>query len=78
MAKPCTPHLITRKGYATSVRQQSCQRMCNAQRVQLFKMKTANVRGKGQDAFLFWTGQRGYSFSGKKMGVASRRSARGD
>ena len=27
MAKPCTPHLITRKGYATSVRQQSCQRL---------------------------------------------------
>ena len=33
MAKPCTPHPITRKGYATSVRQQSCQRLCNAQRV---------------------------------------------
>ena len=32
MAKPCTPYLITRKGYATSVRQQSCQRLCNAQR----------------------------------------------
>ena len=47
MAKPCTPHLITRKGYATSVRQQSCQRLCNAQRVQFFKIKTANVRGQG-------------------------------
>ena len=45
MAKPCTPHLITRKGYATSVRQQSCQRLCNAQRVQLFKIETANVGG---------------------------------
>nr|DAF95131.1 MAG TPA: hypothetical protein [Siphoviridae sp. ctjdk2] len=33
MAKPRTPHLITRKGYATSVRQQSCQRLCNAQRI---------------------------------------------
>ena len=30
MAKPCTPHLITRKGYATSVRQQSCQRLCKS------------------------------------------------
>ena len=47
MAKPCTPHLITRKGYATSVRQQSCQRLCNAQRVQLFKLQTANVGGRG-------------------------------
>ena len=45
MAKPCTPHLITRKGYATSVRQQSCQRLCNAQRVQSFKLQTRNVRG---------------------------------
>ena len=44
MAKPCTPHLITRKGYATSVRQQSCQRLCNAQRVQLFELQTANVK----------------------------------
>ena len=47
MAKPCTPHLITRKGYATSVRQQSCQRLCNAQRVQSFKLQTHNVRGRG-------------------------------
>ena len=47
MAKPCTPHLITRKGYATSVRQQSCQRLCNAQRVQLFKPQTGNVGGEG-------------------------------
>ena len=47
MAKPCTPHLITRKGYATSVRQQSCQRLCNPQAEQLFKIETANVRGRG-------------------------------
>ena len=45
MAKPCTLHPITRKGYATSVRQQSCQRLCNAQRVQFFKIETANVGG---------------------------------
>ena len=45
MAKTCTPHLITRKGYATSVRQQSCQRLCNAQRVQLFKPQSGNVGG---------------------------------
>ena len=62
MAKPCTPHLITRKGYATSVRQQSCQRLCNAQRVQLFKIKTANVRGQGVRPLAFlWGFQRGYS-----------------
>ena len=47
MAKPCTPHPITRKGYATSVRQQSCQRLCNPQAEQLFKIETANVRGRG-------------------------------
>ena len=47
MAKPCTPHLITRKGYATSVRQQSCQRLCNPQAAQLFKCRSANVRGRG-------------------------------
>ena len=64
MAKPCTPHPITRKGYATSVRQQSCQRLCNAQRVQLFEIETANV-----NAFLL-DGRRPFSFSGKKMGVA--------
>ena len=62
MAKPCTPHPITRKGYATSVRQQSCQRLCNAQRVQLFKIKTANVRGQGGRPLAFlWGFQRGYS-----------------
>ena len=62
MAKPCTPHPITRKGYATSVRQQSCQRLCNAQRVQLFKIKTANVRGQGVRPLAFlWGFQRGYS-----------------
>ena len=53
MAKPCTPHPITRKGYATSVRQQSCQRLCNAQRVQFFKIKTANVRGQGASPLAF-------------------------
>ena len=47
MAKPCTPHLITRKGYATSVRQQSCQRLCNPQAAQFFKIETANVGGRG-------------------------------
>ena len=47
MAKPCTPHPTTRKGYATSVRQQSCQRLCNAQRVQFFKLQTRNVGGRG-------------------------------
>ena len=47
MAKPCTPHLITRKGYAASVRQQSCQRLCNPQAAQLFERQTANVRGRG-------------------------------
>ena len=36
-------HPITRKGYATSVRQQSCQRLCNPQAVQLFKPKAGNV-----------------------------------
>ena len=57
MAKPCTPHLITRKGYATSVRQQSCQRLCNAQRVQLFKPQTANVSGdEGQDPLVLSLG----------------------
>ena len=48
MAKPCTPHPITRKGYATSVRQQSCQRLCNAQRVQFFELLSCNGGVKGQ------------------------------
>ena len=47
MAKPCTPHPTTRKGYATSVRQQSCQRLCNAQRVQLFELLSCNGGVKG-------------------------------
>ena len=47
VAKPRTPHPITRKGYATSVRQQSCQRLCNPQAAQLFKCRSANVRGRG-------------------------------
>ncbi len=51
---------ITRKGYATSVRQQSCQRLCNAQRVQLFKLQTANVRGQGARPLAFsWGIKRG-------------------
>ena len=37
-------HLITRKGYATSVRQQSCQRLCNPQAAQLFKCQSANAK----------------------------------
>ena len=48
MAKPCTPHPTTRKGYATSVRQQSCQRLCNAQRVQLFELLSYKGGVKGQ------------------------------
>ena len=59
MAKPCIPHLITRKGYATSVRQQSCQRLCNAQRVQLFKPQTGNVGGRGELPSRSLGGQRG-------------------
>ena len=47
VAKPRTQHPITRKGYATSVRQQSCQRLCNPQAAQLFKCRSANVRGRG-------------------------------
>ena len=47
MAKPCTPHPITRKGYATSVRQQSCQRLCNPQAAQLFKLQACNVGVEG-------------------------------
>ena len=56
MAKPCTPHLITRKGYATSVRQQSCQRLCNQQAAQLFEPQTANVRGRGEGPSSFLSG----------------------
>ena len=69
MAKPCTLHLITRKGYATSVRQQSCQRLCNAQRVQFFKPKTANVRGRGGRPLVLSLGgcKGGYSLSRKRV-----------
>ena len=59
MAKPCTPHLITRKGYATSVRQQSCQRLCNAQRVQLFELLSCNGGVKGQSPLHSLGGPRG-------------------
>ena len=67
MAKPCTPHPITRKGYATSVRQQSCQRLCNAQRVQFFKIKTANVRGQGARPLAFSWGFKGAILSRERM-----------
>ena len=59
MAKPCTPHPITRKGYATSVRQQSCQRLCNAQRVQLFELLSCNGGVKGQSPLRSLGGSRG-------------------
>ena len=59
MAKPCTPHLITRKEYATSVRQQSCQRLCNAQRVQLFELLSCNGGVKGQSPLRSLGGPRG-------------------
>ena len=59
MAKPCTPHPITRKGYATSVRQQSCQRLCNAQRVQLFELLACNGGVKGQSPLRSLGGPRG-------------------
>ena len=69
MAKPCTPHLITRKGYATSVRQQSCQRLCNPQAAQFFKPKTANVRGRGGRPLVLSLGgcKGGYSLSRKRV-----------
>ena len=68
MAKPCTPHPITRKGYATSVRQQSCQRLCNPQAEQLFKIETANVRGRGGRPLVLSLGglKGGYSLSEKE------------
>ena len=59
MAKPCTPHPTTRKGYATSVRQQSCQRLCNAQRVQLFELLSCNGGVKGQSPLRSLGGPRG-------------------
>jgi len=67
MAKPCTPHPITRKGYATSVRQQSCQRLCNAQRVQLFKLQTRNVGGRGGLPSHFSWGSKGGILFGKRI-----------
>ena len=59
MAKPCTPHPTTRKGYATSVRQQSCQRLCNAQRVQSFELLSCNGGVKGQSPLRSLGGPRG-------------------
>ena len=59
MAKPCTPHSTTRKGYATSVRQQSCQRLCNAQREQLFELLSYNGGVKGQSPLRSLGGSRG-------------------
>ena len=59
MAKPCTPHPITRKGYATTVRQQSCKRLCNAQRVQLFELLSCNGGVKGQSPLRSLGGPRG-------------------
>ena len=67
MAKPCTPHLITRKGYATSVRQQSCQRLCNAQRVQLFELQSGNVGGRGEHPSPFSGGSKGGILFGKRI-----------
>ena len=67
MAKPCTPHPITRKGYATSVRQQSCQRLCNAQRVQLFELQSGNVGGRGEHPSPFSGGSKGGILFGKRI-----------
>ena len=75
MAKPCTPHLITRKGYATSVRQQSCQRLCNAQRVQSFKLQTRNVRGQGARPLAFSWGSKGAILSRERMAPLSAHPA---
>ena len=78
MAKPCTPHLITRKGYATSVRQQSCQRLCNAQRVQSFKLQTRNVRGQGARPLAFSLGSKGAILSRERMApLDPKENARG-
>ena len=67
MAKPCTPHLITRKGYATSVRQQSCQRLCNAQHVQLFELQSGNAGGRGVPPSPFSGGSKGGILFGKRI-----------
>ena len=67
MAKPCTPHPTTRKGYATSVRQQSCQRLCNAQRVQLFELQSGNVGGRGGLPSPFSGGSKGGILFGKRI-----------
>ena len=67
MAKPCTPHLITRKGYATSVRQQSCQRLCNPQRVQSFKLQTRKCRGSRGTPLAFSWGSKGAILSRERM-----------
>ena len=74
MAKPCTPHLITRKGYATSVRRQSRQRLCNPQAEQLFKPQTGNVRGsRGTPLVLSLGGVRGiFSFTRKRISPLPR------
>ena len=80
MAKPCTPHLITRKGYATSVRQQRCQRLCHAQRVQLFTPQTGNGGGArgatlaGPPPSDLWGFQRGFSLRKENtpFGAAAR------
>ena len=45
MAKPCTPYLITRKGYATSVRQQRCSSSSP-------KLPMCGVEGEGLSSFL--------------------------
>ena len=52
-------HPITRKGYATSVRQQSCQRLCNRQALQLFEAQTGNGGVKGQSPLRSLGGIRG-------------------
>ena len=59
-------HLITRKGYATSVRQQSCQRLCNPQAAQLFKCQSANAKpAKG----LFFAKENGLSCGFRAAGM---------
>ena len=67
MAKPCTPHPTTGKGYATSVRQQSCQRLCNAQRVQLFELQSGNAGGRGVLPSPFSGGSKGGILFGKRI-----------
>ena len=71
MAKPCTPHPITRKGYATSVRQQSCLTDVQCAARAVLRAALLQWRGQGAEPLAFSWGSKGAILSRERMAPLS-------